>query len=482
MTGDLTIAADASVTGYFSAGDAGFRHIQAVTVSTSSTITAQGAVSSPSFDGGAFAGTTGNFAGDVAGAGAAVFGANITSTTGAGNTGLALVQGALLCGDWPVCSATFRWTGDAWVPSTAVWSQLVDAGTLSTGTLTVLGVATVQGLLSSPILDGGAVIASTLNTAGPNVLGGSTLSGPITAQGTVSAPSLDGGAYAGTTLNLSGAAVVQGSVSSPSFDGGAYVGATLNLSQGAVISGTVSAQTLDGGSIRGTTLNLTGDARGAQNATFDWNMSASVLDGGAIRGTTLNLSGAAVVQGSISSPSFDGGAGVFTTLNLSGNAVGAGNATFSGTISGGVVDAGVLIVAGTSSLGGQLNGQDAGLNRISVRSPLTFSAFRLNIINATPQIYGGFYCEQACTIRNVHLQISNVAGAGTNNTMRISDGVSNCDAVFSCATLSTTGGKQVDTTGSCVFAAGSLLSIAETTSGCTPDPTIQTVTVTGWLQ
>lgn len=95
------------------------------------------------------------------------------------------------------------------------------------------------------------------------------------------------------------------------------------------------------------------------------------------------------------------------------------------------------------------------------------------------QTYGGTILQSPFQVTHISVYVSNNAGGGTNNILRISDGVNNCDATFSCATLGTTGNKGATVTGSCSFAAGASLTISETVAGCTPDPTLKNIVVRG---
>jgi hypothetical protein len=90
--------------------------------------------------------------------------------------------------------------------------------------------------------------------------------------------------------------------------------------------------------------------------------------------------------------------------------------------------------------------------------------------------------EQAVTITSVSLYVGTGGGAGTNNTIRVTDGVNNCDAVFSCASLTATGVQDAIPTGTCNFAENAPLRVCELTAGCTPDPNLRNVAVKGFYR
>ena len=116
------------------------------------------------------------------------------------------------------------------------------------------------------------------------------------------------------------------------------------------------------------------------------------------------------------------------------------------------------------------------------KTPEVLASLYTNAVN-NANTYGGWYLTQPFTITHVAVYVNNASGTGTNNILRITDGSNNCDATFSCTTdINTTGVKAKVTTGTCNFAAGASLVLSETTAGCTPDPTLKSITLLGWNQ
>lgn len=151
----------------------------------------------------------------------------------------------------------------------------------ATGTLGINSFATFGSSISSPLFDGGAVLATTGSFSGYLAgqdagLNNLTLSGTFGVNGAathgavISAPAFDGGAFQGTTGTLSG---------------------TLGVDGLATFGTTVSSPGFDGGSFRGTTGQLSGTLGVDGLATFGSALSAPVLDGGAVNGTTITASG-----------------------------------------------------------------------------------------------------------------------------------------------------------------------------------------------
>lgn len=106
---------------------------------------------------------------------------------------------------------------------------------VSSSTGSFSGDVTAAGIVSAAAFDGGSGVFTTLNTAGPNVLGGQTTAqgylsgqdaglntgtfsgvlgvrGAATFGSAISAPVLDGGAVIATTVNTSGAAKIGGAL------------------------------------------------------------------------------------------------------------------------------------------------------------------------------------------------------------------------------------------------------------------------------
>lgn len=104
----------------------------------------------------------------------------------------------------------------------------------------------------------------------------------------------------------------------------------------------------------------------------------------------------------------------------------------------------------------------------------------------TVQTYGGHKlpADQGVTVTSVTAYVSVVSGGGASNTVfRISDGSNNCDATITCASTQSTGSKRIDgasLSGTCSFAAGSALTFAVQSSGCTTSqPAIKQLEVNG---
>lgn len=119
---------------------------------------------------------------------------------------------------------------------------------------------------------------------------------------------------------------------------------------------------------------------------------------------------------------------------------------------------------------------------IASRVPETLLSLYTNAVN-NATTYGGLCITRPFTVTQHSIYVSNTAGAGTNNVIRVSDGTNNCDTTWSCASdLNTTGAKIKSPTGDCAFAAGACLTVSETTAGCAPDPTLKSITIRGWNQ
>lgn len=124
-----------------------------------------------------------------------------------------------------------------------------------------------------------------------------------------------------------------------------------------------------------------------------------------------------------------------------------------------------------------------GWLQVNVRQPVqeleTLISFNNTGVNNV-QTYGGMNLLYGFTVVEVTFLVTAIAGAGTNNVIRISDGTNNCDVTFSCTTeLNTTGVKTKAPSGTCTFATGADLTFSETTAGCTPDPTIRSLSIRG---
>lgn len=114
--------------------------------------------------------------------------------------------------------------------------------------------------------------------------------------------------------------------------------------------------------------------------------------------------------------------------------------------------------------------------------PEVLASLYTNSVN-NPATYGGWYLTKPFTVTHISIYVSNAAGAGTNDVLRVTDGTNNCEVTFSCASdLNTTGVKFKTPSGTCVFAAGASLVLSETTAGCAPDPTLKNITIMGWNQ
>ena len=220
----------------------------------------------------------------------------------------------------------------------------------------------------------------------------------------------------------------------------------------------------------------------------------------------VGAGGALTVAGPVSAGGFDGGAGRFSAVNsvgtiIAGDEVTSGSAGYRTTgtntwiASSYVADGGTAfrsaanmmqIDAGTHTewrcLGSAGTEAVASLEcdgRIRSRTTAVLGPIRIGSVNSITT-YASVWMPTPFTVRYTSIRTASVAGAGTNNTIRISDGTNNCDAVFDCATdLNTSGNKMKVPTGTCIFPPNVFLTFSETAAGCTPDPNLSSIAAIG---
>lgn len=322
------------------------------------------------------------------------------------------------------------------------------------------GVSVYASQVWADVFDGGALIGSTLNTAGPNVLGGqTTASGYIRAQ--------DAGL---NNLTATGNVSVSG---------------TLGISGATTLAGLTAhdAGFLQVQAVKFTSTQITGeDGFEALTSGVHWQIGPGVNEsffgtgGAGPRTTGTFTAGGEITSGPEGYRTTTANTFKATSYTLDG---GTAFQLLAGSMD---FDAGVHTIWAVNDGGVYPIVRMMADGYMASRTTATLMSLYTNGIN-NPATYGGLCITRPFTVTRVSIYTSSTAGAGTNDVLRISDGTNNCEATFSCASdLNTTGAKIKSPSGNCAFAAGACLTISETTGGCTPDPTLKTLTFQGWHQ
>lgn len=157
---------------------------------------------------------------------------------------------------------------------------------------------------------------------------------------------------------------------------------------------------------------------------------------------------------------------------MAGNLLVLGDASFNASLS----------VLGDAGVDGNLSVRgDAGFNQIADRTVRSLFGVQVNAIN-TVTTHGSLRIDSPITITGVSMHVSAAGGGGTSNTIRLTDGANNCDAVFACSGLTTTGPKEAVLDGGCNLVAPTQVTISELLAGCTPDPNVRNIAIRGYYR